>query len=76
MEKIKIIGVKYKSNIKLIDEYNTSKMCNNCGNIKKDLGAKKVYECRECKFLLFYRNIIYKTVLILKENLTIIISNE
>ena len=49
MEKIKIIGVKYKSNIKLIDEYNTSKMCNNCGNIKKDLGAKKVYECRECK---------------------------
>ena len=49
MERIQLIGKKYKSNIKLIDEYNTSKMCHNCGHIKKDLGAKKVYECKECK---------------------------
>ncbi len=48
-ETIKNMGIKYKSNIKLIDEYNTSKMCHNCCNIKKDLGAKKVYECNKCK---------------------------
>jgi putative transposase len=48
-ERIKIISKKYKSNIKLINEYNTSKMCHNCENIQKELGAKKIYKCEKCK---------------------------
>lgn len=35
-----------------IDEWMTSKMCSNCGNIKKDLGGKKIYECEKCKIVI------------------------
>jgi len=48
-ERINIISKKYKSNIKLINEYNTSKMCHNCENIYKNLGCKKIYKCKKCK---------------------------
>jgi hypothetical protein len=34
--------------LKIIDEYNTSKCCSNCGNIKQDLKANKIYECIKC----------------------------
>ena len=52
MERIQIMGNKYKSNIKLINEYNTSKMCHNCENLKIDLGSKKIYECDKCKIII------------------------
>ena len=39
-ERINIISKKYKSNVKLINEYMTSKMCHNCENIYINLGSK------------------------------------
>ena len=36
-------------NYELIDESYTSKVCSCCGNYNKDLGAAKVYDCKECK---------------------------
>ena len=35
-------------NILEIDEHYTSKTCSNCGNIKKDLGCSKIYNCNKC----------------------------
>jgi putative transposase len=34
---------------KKVNEYYTSKMCSNCGNIKEDLRGNKKYECEKCK---------------------------
>ena len=48
-ETIKKMAIKYKSNVKDINEYMTSKTCHNCQNIHKDLGANKVYKCEKCK---------------------------
>lgn len=48
-ERINVISKKYKSNVKLINEYMTSKMCHNCDNIHKNLGSKKIYKCEKCK---------------------------
>jgi putative transposase len=31
-----------------VNEYCTSKTCSICGEYKKDLGGKKVYECNNC----------------------------
>ena len=39
---------KYKSNIKDVNEYMTSKTCHSCQNINKDLGSKKIYKCSKC----------------------------
>lgn len=43
------MAIKYKSNIKDINEYTTSKKCHNCQNIHKELGANKIYNCDKCK---------------------------
>jgi IS605 OrfB family transposase len=48
-ETIKKMAIKYKSNVKDINEYMTSKKCHNCQNIHKELGANKVYKCEKCK---------------------------
>ena len=48
-ERINIISKKYKSNVKLINEYMTSKMCHNCENIHTNLGSNKIYKCKKCK---------------------------
>jgi putative transposase len=48
-EKINIISKKYKSDVKLINEYMTSKICHNCENIHTNLGSKKIYKCKKCK---------------------------
>jgi putative transposase len=45
----------------------TSKTCGNCGNIKQDLGASKVYKCSECKKKMYRdvngaRNILLKNI--------------
>ena len=37
-----ICGCKYK----IVDEYYTSKMCSQCGNINEKLGSSKVYNCK------------------------------
>jgi len=34
--------------LKIVDEYNTSKCCSNCGNIKSDLKGNKIYNCSNC----------------------------
>jgi transposase len=47
-ETIKIMAKKYKSNVKDINEYMTSKTCHNCQYIDKDLGSKKIYKCCKC----------------------------
>ena len=39
-----IRGCKYK----IVDEYYTSKMCSQCGNIDEKLGSSKVYNCKKC----------------------------
>lgn len=38
-------GLRYKC----VNESYTSKVCSECGYFDKDLGKKKVYECKECK---------------------------
>ena len=48
-EILKILSLKYKSTVTLIDEYMTSKKCHNCENIHKNLGRNKIYECEKCK---------------------------
>jgi len=46
---IKIMAKKYKSNIKDINEYMTSKSCHNCHYIDNNLSSKKIYNCCKCK---------------------------
>jgi IS605 OrfB family transposase len=46
--------LKYKSKIRnvnylKVNESYTSKICSNCGNEKKNLGDKKIYNCEKCK---------------------------
>lgn len=46
--------LKYKCNINktdlgIIDEWYTSKMCSLCGNINEELGSDKIYKCKKCK---------------------------
>jgi putative transposase len=48
-ETIKKMAIKYKSNVKDIDECMTSKTCHNCQNIHKNLSANKVYNCKKCE---------------------------
>ena len=48
-ETIKKMALKYKSSVKDINEYMTSKTCHNCQNIHKELGANKIYTCDKCK---------------------------
>ena len=43
--KCAVKGIKYKK----INEKYTSKMCCVCGNVKEDLGGKKIYKCENCK---------------------------
>lgn len=45
--------IKYKSehngnNYKEVDESYTTQCCGRCGNPKKNLGGKKIYECNKC----------------------------
>jgi IS605 OrfB family transposase len=47
-EKLTIQCEKFNVSYKEINEYNTSKMCSTCKNIKEDLGKCKIYECLMC----------------------------
>lgn len=42
----------YGRNFYEINEYMTSKTCNQCGYIKNDLGASKTYHCNNCKLII------------------------
>jgi transposase len=48
-EKLKLKCIKENKEYKMINEYNTSKCCSNCGNKNVDLGSNKIYECKKCK---------------------------
>jgi len=57
-----------KTNLGIINEWFTSKMCSLCGNIDENLGSKKVYNCEKCKTSLNRdingaRNIYIKSIL-------------
>ena len=64
--------LQYKCNVKNnnyieVNERYTSKMCSNCSNYKEDLGANKVYNCKNCKKIIdrdinAARNIYIKTL--------------
>src|SRR5690606_39248491 len=38
--------------VKIVTEEYTSQTCGNCGNLKKDLGSAKIYECHCCKIVI------------------------
>jgi IS605 OrfB family transposase len=42
----------YNTKIILINEYNTTKECSNCGFIKNDVGAAKIYQCDKCNYII------------------------
>lgn len=49
--------LKYKCNVNetdiaIIDEWYTSKMCSLCGNINEELGSNKIYNCKKCKCII------------------------
>ena len=48
-ERLKFKCMERGINYKLVNEYNTSKTCSQCGLIKNDLGKKDIYECDRCK---------------------------
>lgn len=41
-----------KTKYGVIDEWMTSKMCSRCGEIKEELGGKKIYRCEKCKLII------------------------
>jgi putative transposase len=51
-EYLKLNSSKYGNTINEIDEYLTSQKCHNCGNLKKNLGCNKEYNCLVCGVLL------------------------
>ena len=39
---------KYGVEVEIVNEYQTTMKCSECGNIKKDVGRSKKYKCKEC----------------------------
>jgi len=52
--RMKLISMsnKFGSEIKLINEYRTTKKCCNCNNIKNNVGSNKIYKCDMCPLIL------------------------
>jgi len=52
--RMKLISMspKFNCNVKLINEYLTSKTCCKCKNIKYDLKAEKIYNCSKCNLII------------------------
>ena len=52
--RMKLISMssKFNSNVKLINEYMTSKTCCKCKNIKQDLKGEKIYNCSKCNLVI------------------------
>lgn len=51
-EKFKEKAKEYNLNLQIHSECYTSKTCTRCGNIKYNLGSKKIYKCNKCKLVL------------------------
>jgi IS605 OrfB family transposase len=56
------------TNLGIINEWFTSKMCSLCGNIDENLGGNKIYNCKKCKSCLDRdingaRNIYIKSII-------------
>jgi len=49
LEKLKYKCLCRNIDLKIVEEYYTSKMCTCCGNIKNDLKGNKNYNCKVCK---------------------------
>lgn len=52
IEILKHKGEEYNTKIVLINEYNTTKECSNCGYIKNDVGSDKIYKCDSCNYII------------------------
>jgi transposase len=57
-----------KTNLKLVNEYYTSKTCSNCGNYNDKLKGEKTYDCNKCNFKLdrdlnACRNIMFRSLI-------------
>ena len=52
--RMKLISMspKFNCNVKLINEYLTSKTCCKCKNIKYDLKTEKIYNCSKCNLII------------------------
>jgi putative transposase len=42
-------GTKYGCDVRIIDEYYTTKTCGNCGNINNFVGNSDIFWCPCCK---------------------------
>ena len=42
----------YKKKVHIVIEEYTSQTCGNCGILKKDLMANKIYKCKQCKIII------------------------
>lgn len=67
LEKLKYKCLIRNVNLKLVEEYYTSKVCSCCGNIKNNLKGEKVYNCNKCKIVINRdyngsRNIFLKSI--------------
>jgi putative transposase len=49
LEKLKYKCLSRNIDLKIVEEYYTSKMCTYCGNIKRNLNGNKIYNCKVCK---------------------------
>jgi len=52
IEILKHKAEEYNTKVVLINEYNTTKECSNCGFIKHDVGAAKIYHCDKCDYII------------------------
>ena len=52
IEILKHKAEEYNTKVVLIYEYNTTKECSNCGFIKHDVGAAKIYHCDKCDYII------------------------
>lgn len=52
IEILKHKGEEYNTKVILINEYNTTKECSNCGYIKNDVGSDKIYKCNSCNYII------------------------
>ncbi len=67
LEKLKMKCKEYQRRLILVSEAYTSKTCSNCGNVNRELGGKKIYECKKCgveidRDINGARNILYRGI--------------
>ena len=50
--KLKMMAIKYRTEIIETDEYLTSKTCSNCKKINDNLKGNKVFSCQNCELVI------------------------